>query len=217
MSVVHLVRAERADLLDLVRALEPAEWEMPSLCSGWSVREVLTHVLSYEVATPRQMLDQAVRGRLLLSGMNAAGVARLDPMSPAELVATLEGHLSPTGPPATLFGGRVGLTDALVHQQDVRRALGRPRTVPAERLRPALSFALAAPPLRGAWRARGTRVVATDVGWSFGRGPEVTGPGEAVLMALAGRPHALADLDGPGLPRLRRNVGGEAGVSGGAR
>ncbi|MBR7744440.1 maleylpyruvate isomerase family mycothiol-dependent enzyme [Phycicoccus sp. BSK3Z-2] len=207
MSLTHLVRAERVDLLDLVRALGPAEWEMPSLCAGWRVRDVLAHVLSYEVATPREMLDQAGRGRFLLSGMNAAGVARLAGTTPDDLVGMLEAHLSPAGPPATLFGGRVGLTDALVHQQDIRRAVDRPRVVPAERLRPALTFALTAPPLRGAWRARGTRVVATDLDWSFGRGPEVRGPAEAVLMVLAGRPDPLGDLDGPGLPRLRQRLG----------
>ena len=51
------------------------------------------------------------------------------------------------------------------------------------------------------------RVRAVDVNWAFGRGPEVTGPGEALLMACAGRSSALADLDGPGLDRLSKNLG----------
>jgi O-methyltransferase involved in polyketide biosynthesis len=36
----------------------------------------------------------------------------------------------------------------------------------------------------------------------WGNGPEVTGTAEAILMAVAGRPAALADLSGDGLPVL---------------
>ncbi len=46
------------------------------------------------------------------------------------------------------------------------------------------------------------RLVATDLDWSYGRGPEVHGTGEALLMAMAGRADALRDLDGPGGPKL---------------
>ena len=59
-----------------------------------------------------------------------------------------------------------------------------------------------APTIRGAWRVRGVQLVATDVDWAYGKGPEVRGPGEALLMAMAGRPAALDDLDGPGKAKL---------------
>ena len=45
-------------------------------------------------------------------------------------------------------------------------------------------------------------LVATDLDWSYGRGPEVHGTGEALLMAMAGRSDALRDLTGPGGPKL---------------
>ena len=48
--------------------------------------------------------------------------------------------------------------------------------------------------------------MATDVDWTSGDGDEVTGPGEALLMAVAGRPHALSDLGGDGLPTLRKRI-----------
>jgi hypothetical protein len=70
----------------------------------------------------------------------------------------------------------------------------------------ALDFVRYAPTIRGAWRARGVRLVATDVDWSHGRGPEVRGPGEALLMIMAGRPDALADLDGPGVVTVASRV-----------
>jgi hypothetical protein len=52
-------------------------------------------------------------------------------------------------------------------------------------------------------RAHGLRLVATDVEWTWGDGPEVRGTGEALLVALTGRPAALDDLTGDGVPSLR--------------
>ena len=74
------------------------------------------------------------------------------------------------------FGGRVALTDGMIHQQDIRRPLGLPRTIDPQRLRTALDFARIAPTIRGAWRARGVRLVATDLHWSHGRGRRRAAP-----------------------------------------
>lgn len=200
-----LVVADRLDLLDLLRDLTPAEWESPSLCAGWSVRDVVAHLLSYEGLSPAQLASRAVRAGLLPDRMNALGIRELAGLTPDELVQGLASHLEPSGP-ARRFGSRLGLTDGLIHQQDIRRPLNRPRQIPPERVRQSLSFALTSPLLRGAWRARGLSLVAEDVGWSHGSGPEVRGPGEAVLLAMAGRAVALADLSGPGVPVLARRM-----------
>ncbi|MDY6998471.1 MAG: hypothetical protein SW019_17875, partial [Actinomycetota bacterium] len=45
--------------------------------------------------------------------------------------------------------------------------------------------------------------VGTDVGWVAGRGPEVCGTGEALLLAVTGRLAAVrGELSGPGVPML---------------
>jgi len=49
-------------------------------------------------------------------------------------------------------------------------------------------------------RAKGLRLVARDIGWWSGTGPEVDGPGEAILMALNGRAGAVEELGGEGVP-----------------
>ena len=90
----------------------------------------------------------------------------------------------------------------MIHHQDIRRPLGPPRTIPPDRLRAALRFAKTAPPIRGFWHRRGLRMVATDVDWAAGSGPEVLGPGEAILLAIAGRNAAVRELSGPGLAML---------------
>jgi hypothetical protein len=98
------------------------------------------------------------------------------------------------------------LTDGLIHQQDIRRPLKEPRTIPAERLLPALRTALFGV-LLGVRRVRDVRLVATDMEWTFGRGPEVRGTGEALLMAVAGRKAVAGELDGPGAERVARRLG----------
>src|SRR5688500_13171371 len=145
-------------------------------------------------------------GRLTLAGANREGVEELRRQSPAELMDVLGRNLTPSGATAQL-GGRIALTDNLIHHQDIRRPLGKPRTIPPERLREALTFGLVALPLPGAWRLRGVRAVATALDWSFGVGPEARGPGEAVLMTMAGRQGVAPELEGPGAERLIRRIG----------
>ena len=109
----------------------------------------------------------------------------------------LTDHLQPRGLPAAL-GGRVALVEALIHHQDIRRPLGLPRAIPPERLLPALRTALIAPDIGGLWRIRGVRLVATDLGFSVGAGPEVRGTAEALLMTIAGRRDVMSELSGSG-------------------
>ncbi|HEY5989743.1 MAG TPA: hypothetical protein VIV12_25680 [Streptosporangiaceae bacterium] len=123
------------------------------------------------------------------------------------MLALLTDHLQPRGLPAAL-GGRGALVEALIHYQDIRRALGRPRPIPAERLLPALRVALIAPDIGGFWRIRGVRLVATDLGFSAGAGPEVRGPAETLLMAIAGRHGVVGEMSDPGQRRLARRIGG---------
>ncbi len=52
-------------------------------------------------------------------------------------------------------------------------------------------------------RAAGLRLVAADQDWSWGEGEAINGSSEALAMALAGRPVALNDLQGPGVALLR--------------
>lgn len=55
-------------------------------------------------------------------------------------------------------------------------------------------------------RADGLRLAATDVEWSHGEGPEVHGTGEAILLALTGRPVVLDELTGDGVATLRARI-----------
>jgi uncharacterized protein (TIGR03083 family) len=203
---MQLARDERADLAALLAGLTPRQWDAPTLCAGWRVRDVVAHMISYDGLGRRGLVARFAAGRFRPGRVNAVGVAEHRGDDPHQLLALLHQRLEPRGLTAG-FGGRIALVDAMIHQQDIRRPLGLPRTIPAERLLPALGFARVAPPIRAFWRARGLRLVASDLDWAAGRGPEVRGRAEAVLMAMAGRRGVVDELDGPGRATLAARIG----------
>jgi uncharacterized protein (TIGR03083 family) len=207
VGVQNLARDERADFAAFLATLTPEQWQAPTLCTRWRVRDVVAHVISYDDLDARALLALAVLGRFRSAGINAAALARYDTSSPGQLLALLTGRLQPRGLPAAL-GGRVALTETLIHHQDIRRALERPRTIPAGRLLSALRTALIAPDIGGYWRIRGIRLAATDLSFTAGLGPQVRGGGEALLMAMAGRRGVVNELSGPGQAKLAARIGG---------
>jgi uncharacterized protein (TIGR03083 family) len=200
-----LAADERRDLADYLETLRPEEWDQASLCEGWTVRDVVGHVIGYDVLGWSGLVPRMIRARFSLANANRIGVEESRRLGTDELVERLREYAVPRGITA-MFGCGIALTDGVIHHQDIRRALGHPRTVPPERLVAALGFAPRARALPAPANLRGLRAVATDVAWAHGSGPEVTGPGEALLIALAGRPEGLAELDGPGLGTLVARV-----------
>ncbi|MCM6773239.1 maleylpyruvate isomerase family mycothiol-dependent enzyme [Nocardia sp. CDC159] len=200
MSTRDLLRAERAELIALLRALSDEEWLTPSLCAGWRVRDVVGHLL-YDAIPAPTYAGVFLRCGLSADRTNNVLVDRSRALPTARLVSKLE-H---SGEHITRLVPRVGLADMLVHQQDIRRPLGRFREIPADRLRAVLSHP--DPFARPGRYTRGLRFVATDIDWTSGSGPEVRGPGEALALAMVGRRAALADLDGAGVATLRRRMG----------
>ncbi|MGD1240140.1 maleylpyruvate isomerase family mycothiol-dependent enzyme [Mycobacterium seoulense] len=198
-TLMSMARDERADLAEFLATLTPQQWDAPSLCAGWTVKDVVAHMISYEELGALGLLKRFAKGRVVRA--NQVGVDEFAHLNAQQLLDFLRAHLQPRGLTAG-FGGMIALVDGTIHHQDIRRALGRPRTVPADRLERVLGLVPGNPRIGAGRRIRGLRLRATDVDWAHGTGPEVTGPGEALLMAMAGRPAALADLAGPGLDTL---------------
>ncbi|WP_134085475.1 maleylpyruvate isomerase family mycothiol-dependent enzyme [Mycobacteroides salmoniphilum] len=205
MSAMELARAERIDLANFLAGLAPEQWEAPTLCTKWRVRDVVAHMIGYEDLSRGEFYSRIAKAGFNPNRANANRVAELADRTPEQLLAMVRAAETP-GVLTSGFGGRIALLDGIVHQQDIRRPLGIPREIPGERMRVAMDFARWAPPVRGALHARGVRLVATDLDWSRGSGPEVTGPAEALLMAMAARPCALAQLDGPGKSTLAQHI-----------
>jgi uncharacterized protein (TIGR03083 family) len=203
-TLMSMARAERADLAAFLATLTPQQWATPSLCTGWTVKDVVAHMISYEELGAMGLIKRFVKGRIVRA--NEVGVDEFAPRSPQQLLEFLRNHLTPQGLTAG-FGGMIALVDGTIHHQDIRRTLGQPRTIPADRLKRVLGLVPGNPRLGAGRRIRGLRLRATDIDWAHGHGPEVIGPGEALLMAMAGRPAALADLAGPGHATLASRLG----------
>ena len=201
---MDMARAERDDLAEFLATLTPQQWATASLCTKWTVKDVVAHVISYEELGTLGLLKRFLKGGIVRA--NQVGVDEFAPLSPQELLDFLRNHLTPQGLTAA-FGGMIALVDGTIHHQDIRRTLGQPRAIPADRLKRVLGLVPGNPRLGAGRRIRGLRLRATDVDWAHGRGPEVTGPGEALLMAMTGRPAALADLTGPGHATLAARLG----------
>ncbi|HXO80376.1 MAG TPA: DinB family protein, partial [Mycobacterium sp.] len=76
----------------------------------------------------------------------------------------------------------------------------------AQRLERILPLVPGNPRLGAGRRIKGLRLVATDVAWRHGDGPEVHGTGEALLMAMTGRKEAASELTGPGQPTIANRL-----------
>ena len=207
METWELVDAERKDNVALLEGLTPEQWEVPSLCEGWTVRDVAAHLSS---PANWELLPFGLE--LLRSGFNINKATQKDAVrrgrrDPKELIDEYRGTIGkrrkpPGTQPATV------LNDMLVHGQDIRRPLGISRQIPEERVRTCLDYVKGMQPIYGAKkRVAGLKLVATDMDWTHGEGPEVRGTGEALLMILNGRSHALADVEGPGKETLATRMG----------
>jgi uncharacterized protein (TIGR03083 family) len=199
------VSAERQDVLTLLQDLRPAEWEEPTLCRGWRVRDVVGH-LTMATDTP---LSSAVVG-LVRAGFDVDRFLARTAVQrgSAPLTTLLSGWRRAVDSRRTPPGGTPGqmLVEVVSHGQDVRRPLGRPRATPPERLRCALDTAVRlGGPFGSRQRAAGVRLVAPELDWTSGEAgaPEVRGAGDALLLGLLGRSDVLDELTGRGLARWR--------------
>lgn len=202
-SMMHLAHEERSELAAYLRTLADDDWNAASLCHGWSVKDVVAHVVSYESLGMAGLVKRFVRGRIVRA--NEIGVRDFASYTPAELMDFLDAHLHPRGLTAG-FGGMIALVDGTIHHQDIRRTLGHPRTIPPERIERILPLVPGNPRLGAGKRIRGLRLRATDVNWQHGTGPEVVGTGEALLMAMSGRRIAVAELSGPGQATMEERM-----------
>jgi uncharacterized protein (TIGR03083 family) len=195
------IHAERRALLADVERLTEEQWSTPSLCSGWSVRDVLGHMTATATMTPGSFFAGLVGSGFRFHAMSAKNVARETAGTPADTVARFGGVLTatthPPGPLDTWLG------ETIVHAEDIRRPLGIPHAYPVDAVARVADFYQGSNLLlHGKSRIASLAVKATDADWSTGSGPEVTGPLLSLVLAMTGRPAALEDLSGDGLDIL---------------
>lgn len=196
---------ERQALAAELATFTEEDWATPSLCEGWTVKDVAAHVIASPQMTWRA--TARVLPAMLRHGYN--GVIRRDALRrgavPTEqLLADFERWAPVRRGPATVTDVEP-LIDVLVHTQDILRPVGRHHAMPVEAVPVAGRRARTLAALMGGAPVRRLRLVATDTDWSIGpeRGPRVEGPAEELLLLLCGRPVDRARVHGAGLERAR--------------
>jgi uncharacterized protein (TIGR03083 family) len=192
----------RRQFADRIVSVDESAWNAASWCAGWRVRDVLAHLVKGAEMTYGSLMLDLVRGAFRPDHSVSKAAKRLDAVSVPELAGRLrraadrQFHLVGTA-------DAMGLVDVLVHSVDALRPIGLDVDAPP---------ADAVPALDALWRSgrmivhaapqRSRRLVATDLDWSRGTGPEVRGKGIDLLLLIANRRQVLPDLEGPGLAGL---------------
>jgi uncharacterized protein (TIGR03083 family) len=200
-----LIHGEREALADDLASLTDEQWATASLCPGWSVRDVLGHVIATTKMTPGAFVTGLTKAGFRFNDMSNRRIAAEATAAPADGLAELRRHLTdtthPPGPVETMLG------EAVVHGEDIRRPLGIKRAYPPEAVTRSADFFRRSNLLIGSKRRiAGLRLRADDLEWAAGTGPEVTGPALSLLMAMTGRAAALDDLSGEGVATLRSRM-----------
>jgi uncharacterized protein (TIGR03083 family) len=204
----RVIEQERLSLAALLENLSDDKWNAPSLCDGWRVKDVAAHVaLAPQPPSPLTMVVEGVRAGGRFHKLNHDFSVRYAERPGADLVAELREHAASRRLPKVTNYRNI-LFDILVHGQDIAIPLGIPRDMPKDAARAGIERVWTMGWPFGAKRSlKQFRYTATDVDWTAGDGPEVTGPVDALLLLLTGRPAALARLSGPGAAELSGRVG----------
>ncbi|MEV8320043.1 maleylpyruvate isomerase family mycothiol-dependent enzyme [Streptomyces sp. NPDC059900] len=187
MDIRQAIAAERHDLAALLDQLTPAQWEAPTLCAGWRVREVAAHMsLGFRYSLPRT-LTELVKARGSLHRMTDR-CARRDAAahSTGQLAAFLRENADhPWQPPMTGIEGALG--HDVVHGLDISVALGLERRVPPARIDVLLKKVTPKSTKFFGADVGGVELRADDLDWSYGSGTVLRGSAQDLLLVLYGR------------------------------
>ncbi|MEU0532621.1 maleylpyruvate isomerase family mycothiol-dependent enzyme [Amycolatopsis tolypomycina] len=203
------VEQGRLRLADFLEGLSEQDWERPSLCDGWRIRDVAAHLAGNAQFGTKDWLREAVRARGSFDRMVRESARRLAAAPPGEIVAQLRTFAgSRRVPPAPGAGADSTIMDVLTHTLDIGLVLGHEPEIPPEDAVAGLgSLWKLRFPFNPRKHLKGLRLVAEDADWAVGSGPEVRGPAASFLLLLTNRPAAYDRLEGPGLASARVRLG----------
>lgn len=202
METWAAVRDEEIGLADQLEHLEANQWDSPSLCTEWRIRDVLAHVTAGAEGAFRtsSVISGTLRYGLNYNRWVAADGRARGQRDPKTILRALRNAAASRA--TSHSGSLAGLAHVVVHGQDMCRPLGVKRELSEEHLTAVADFVSTSIIFRAKKRIAGLKLTAIDMDWSAGHGPEVTGPGEALVMVMAGRLAALDDLSGQGKATL---------------
>lgn len=208
MTIWDDIATERLGIADVLEGLTDAQWQTPSLCGKWTVRELAGHlVVPFHTSMPAFVVAMVKAGGSFHRANDS--LARAQSKRPtADLIADLRANATSHFTPPRQ-GPLAPLTDSLVHGQDLRIPLGINDPRDPEVWLQSLDF-LVTPAARGSFtrpELPPVEFVATDLDWHVGAGPQVSGPAYAIALALTTRAASLDRLSGAGMDDLTRWMG----------
>ena len=203
------VHQERHALLELLETLTGEEWDTPSLCTEWRVRDVVGHMVSETSMTVPRVAWGFMRSGFHINRYIAASARRRGETPVTDLLEDFRRIVFSRAHLPGLSSASM-LADIVIHQMDIRRPLERLRRIPNGRMVPVAEDLWTDRFFPGPTLFKGMRANASDANWSAGTGMEVTGPIEALILTLAGRFAALEELQGDGTTILQMRAAGMA-------
>ncbi|OMC55755.1 hypothetical protein A5747_11520 [Mycobacterium sp. IS-836] len=196
------IAAERGALANDLADLEPAQWDTPSLCPGWTVHDIVAHLSATASLNPATFFLNMAKAGFSFDKFANAQIAKHrgpDPAATLSEFRDLQNSTSaPPGPKTSWLG------EVVVHGEDLRRPLGIAHAYPPDAVREVIDFFKGSNMLIGSKkRVAGLALKATDDDWQHGEGEAVEGPLLSLLLAMTGRAAGCDDLAGPGVENLR--------------
>jgi uncharacterized protein (TIGR03083 family) len=196
------IRAERKSLANDLESLDQDQWAKTSMCTRWTVRDVVAHMTATAKMTPPAFFGKMLTSGFSLTTLQDRDIAVERGDSPADALARFEAVESsrkhPPGPLDTWLG------ETIVHAEDIRRPLGIHHDYPIDAVVQVADFYKNSNLIIGTKRRiEGLALQATDTNWSHGTGPDVSGPMIALVMAMTGRKAAAGELSGDGVATLQ--------------
>lgn len=200
----ELAAKARRDYADLVEPLGDRADEK-TLCGDWTVHHVTAHLASFvDIGFPSFFANMA-KHKFDYDRAADTLARRVAKRPMTDLIASLRDKAGKKSA-IPIFPGEMTATDVVVHTQDVRRGLSLDGAPDPELVETALVFLSTdkkATAIVGKGKYDGLRFESNDSGWSHGDGALVSGPAEALMMAMAGRP-VYGELTGDGADILRQ-------------
>jgi uncharacterized protein (TIGR03083 family) len=191
-AVWRVIDRQRLSIAELLAQLSEEEWHQPSLCTGWTVRDVAGHLAWQQLTSLPAMLVDAVRARGNTDRTIHDASCRWAARPTDQLIEEIRSLVGRRRHPPRLTYLEV-LIDILVHGMDIAVPLNRSLRIPAD------AAAVAADQIWYEDRYFGARtrwaryhLAATDTSWSVGQGAPIEGPMDALLLLLTGRNQAAA-------------------------